>query len=425
MDPARPIPRPGRAAWGWLIATYLGSGFPLGLVRAVPSAYLTDRGVGQAELGLLALLELPYILKFAWAPLVDRFGTRRTWVVAALAILAGATALVPSLPVEGRVTAGLAVLLFGMAVVSATMDIAVDARAVEAFPAGLTGHVSAVRVNAARVGYLLAGSALVALAGPWPWRHVFFVAAALLGALALVATRLPHAPRQPVARESFVAPLRRLLVRPGFLAVATFLFLFKLGDNALAEMTTPFLKAKAADGGAGWGNDTLGAARLPGIAASIAGAALGGWFTVRRGIVAGLVVLGGLQAASNLVYAGAAVSPTPAWTWSAVLVEPFCGGLGMAPYGALMLRSCSARSPGADFAALTTFMALSRLAAGAASGYGAAALGRPLYFALTAAVALPAFVFLPAVRRWLAAPTDAAADSAPADAPADHAAPRA
>jgi len=403
MDVAPP-PSLARSRWGWLIVTYVASGFPLGLVRGVPSAYLTDRGVPQTALGLLALLELPYILKFAWAPLVDRFGTRRTWLVSTLALLAGATALLPSLPAAGAVSVGLAVLLFAMAVLSATLDVGVDARAIEAFPARLSGHVSATRVNAARVGYLLAGSALVALAGPWVWGDVFLVAAGVLAVLALVATRLPAAPRQPVPVESFVAPLRRLLGRPGFASVAAFLFLFKLGDNALAEMTTPFLKAKLDAGGAGWGNATLGGARLPGIAASIVGAALGGWFTVRRGTIAGLVVLGGLQAASNLVYAGAAATPTDAWVWSAVLVEPFCGGLGMAPYGALMLRSCSTTTPGADFAALTTFMALSRLAAGSLSGYGAEAFGRPVYFALTAAVALPAFLFLPAVRRWLAPP---------------------
>ena len=400
MDAAAPPPPP-RAPWGWLVLTYLASGFPLGLVRGVPSAYLTDRGVPQTQLGLLALLELPYILKFAWAPLVDRFGSRRAWIVSSLAGLAAGTALLPALPAAGTVSVGLAVLLFALAVLSATQDIAIDARAVEAFPARLSGHVSATRVNAARVGYLLAGSALVALAGPWAWGDVFLVAAASLAVLAVVATRLPDAPRQPVPVESFVGPLRRLLARPGFASVAAFLFLFKLGDNALAEMTTPFLKAKLDAGGAGWGNTTLGAARGWGIAASIVGAGLGGWFTVRRGTLAGLVVLGGLQAASNLVYVGAAANPTDLWTWSAVLVEPFCGGLGMAPYGALMLRSCSTRTPGADFAALATFMALSRLAAGSLSGYGAEAFGRPAYFALTAAASLPAFLFLPAVRRWL------------------------
>jgi PAT family beta-lactamase induction signal transducer AmpG len=383
--------------------TYLASGFPLGLIRGVPSAYLTDRAVPQTLLGLLAWLEAPYVLKFAWAPLVDRFGTRRTWIVAALTVLAVGTAIIPWLPVAGSIPATLAVLLFVLATASATQDIAIDARAVDAFPPALVGHVSAVRVNAARVGYLLAGSALVALAGPWPWRRVFPIAAGLLALLAVAATRLPAAPRRPVERESFVAPLRRLLARPGFAAVAAFLFLFKLGDNALAEMTTPFLKAATSAGGAGWGNDTLGVARFAGIGASIVGAALGGWFTMRRGIVAGIVVLGALQAGSNLVYAAAALTPTAAWTWSAVLVEPFCGGLGMAPYGALMLRSCSTTTPGADFAALTTFMALSRLAAGSLSGFGAEAMGRPVYFAVTAAIALPAFLFLPAVRRWLAA----------------------
>ena len=54
------------------------------LLQLVP-AWLRDSGVSLAEIGLFALVGLPYTWKVMWAPLMDRFhlplGLRRGWML--------------------------------------------------------------------------------------------------------------------------------------------------------------------------------------------------------------------------------------------------------------------------------------------------------------------------------------------------------
>jgi PAT family beta-lactamase induction signal transducer AmpG len=87
--------------------------------------------------------------------------------------------------------------------------------------------------------------------------------------------------------------------------------------------------------------------------------------------------------------------------WAAVLVEAFSAGLGTAPFVALFMVSCERGLEGPQYALLSSIFAAAGAVAGAFSGFGVQALGWTAYFALTFAVAVPAFVLLPAVRRWL------------------------
>jgi hypothetical protein len=57
------------------------------------------------------------------------------------------------------------------------------------------------------------------------------------------------------------------------------------------------------------------------------------------------------------------------------------------------------------FALLTALAGLTRVLAGAVSGYGAASLGYTPDFVLTFALALPALTLLPALRRRLHTPS--------------------
>lgn len=397
-------PASGRP-WGWLVLLYVAQGFPLGLIQEVVPAWLQDRGFGKAELGLLSFLEAAWIGKFLWAPAVDARGTRRAWVAGGLTALAALAFLLWRFEEAGASASVLVGIVAAMALASATQDIAIDAWAVEAFAGGPLGHVSGLRVNAARVGYLLSASALLLLVGSASlgWAGTFGVAAAAMAVAAVAVTRAPTPPRveRPPAAPLALATLVR---RRGFLVLAAFLLLYKVGDYALAPMARQFLKAPD---GAGWTNAELGVSKTVGLVGTVAGCALGGWFTQRRGLFAALLVLGVAQAGSNFAYVAAAAWPTPAVVWAAAAVEPFCGGLAMAPYGAVMLLGASRAAAGADVAAFTAVMALGRLAGGAASGYGVEAMGRVGWFTLTALLAVPALALLPALRRagWLAAPS--------------------
>src|SRR5438128_11420113 len=71
----------------WVAALYFAEGFPFGLVMDAIPVYLRLQGVSLADIGSLGLVGLPWTLKFLWAPAVDVWGHRRTWVWACQAVV--------------------------------------------------------------------------------------------------------------------------------------------------------------------------------------------------------------------------------------------------------------------------------------------------------------------------------------------------
>ena len=58
-----------------LVALLMGfsCGLPLLLTLSVLQAWMKAEGVDLAIIGLMALVGLPYTLKFLWAPILDRY----------------------------------------------------------------------------------------------------------------------------------------------------------------------------------------------------------------------------------------------------------------------------------------------------------------------------------------------------------------
>jgi PAT family beta-lactamase induction signal transducer AmpG len=112
------------------VLTGFSSGLPLFILVSLLSAWLREGGVDLKAIGLLALVQFPYIWKFLWAPLCDRFGgrlgRRRSWMLATqLALLAAIPAFGAFTPQPDlRAITGLAL---AVALFSATQDIAIDA----------------------------------------------------------------------------------------------------------------------------------------------------------------------------------------------------------------------------------------------------------------------------------------------------------
>jgi len=161
-----------------------------------------------------------------------------------------------------------------------------------------------------------------------------------------------------------------------------------------------------------------------GVVATVAGTLVGGWITTRRGIFTALWTLGLLQGLSNLGYAAAAHTGDRALLWGAVVLEPYCGGLGTAAFFAFLTSSCERSHAGTQYALLSALFGLANSAAALVSGRLAARLGYAPYFALTTAFALPAFALLPWVRRWCedaAGPGRPATEAPPAAGPQDSA----
>jgi MFS family permease len=74
------------------------SGFPNQITESALQAWLKDVHISNTTIGLMSYVSLPYLLKFLWAPLVDRyplplFGRRRGWMFAMQLALAVTIAL--------------------------------------------------------------------------------------------------------------------------------------------------------------------------------------------------------------------------------------------------------------------------------------------------------------------------------------------
>jgi len=153
----------------WVAILYFAEGLPFGIAYDVWPAFFRVHGVPLREIGLMSLLMLPYTLKPAWAPLVDRFGTRRVWIAAAEFALAAWILVLSGLDAAHPGPVLWAVLL-AFTLASATQDIAIDAYTVDLSTPETTGAINGVRVSAYRIALVASGGVLMVLAEPRSWR---------------------------------------------------------------------------------------------------------------------------------------------------------------------------------------------------------------------------------------------------------------
>jgi len=193
------------AAWHrLLVVTVLGfaSGLPLALTGQAMQAWLSMEGLDVATIGFLSLVGLPYTFKFLWAPLMDRFelpwlGRRRGWLVITQLALAGVLMLMAATsPTDA--TRAFALLAVGVAFVSASQDVVIDAYRTDLLPAAERGLGSSLNVLGYRLAMIVSGGLALIWTDPnqgggWTWPEVYrFMAGVMVAAAAVSALLLPR-----------------------------------------------------------------------------------------------------------------------------------------------------------------------------------------------------------------------------------------
>lgn len=380
-------------------------GLPLFLTSRTLQAWMTAEKVDLTTIGLFSLVGLPYSTKFLWAPFIDRWappflGRRRGWMALSQAALALAIA---ALAFGNPRTAVLAFAFtaLGVAFLSATQDIAIDAYRVDVLKPLEAGAGTAVYVVGYRAALLITGSAALILADRMTWSSVYLFMAALmlLGVAATVwAPEPPPIDRVPqTMTEAIVEPFRDFFARSKWRAVVILVFitLYRLADSMAGNMATPFLLKS------GFSQTDVGAIQGGiGLLSTIVGALCGGLAISRFGINRCLWVFGVLQLASNVGYYVLALDPRYAVMVGVIIVENFCAGLVVAGFGAFFMSLCSPRFSATQYALMTSLMAFSRDVLVAPAGKIAEATGWPMFFLITIAAGIPAMLLLPVFAPW-------------------------
>ena len=388
------------------VLTGFASGLPLYLLLQLVPAWLRDSGVSLADIGLFALVGLPYTWKFLWAPLMDRWrlplGLRRGWMLFAqvgLILSIGFLGHIDPLADTG-VVAAVAVVI---AIFSATQDVAIDAYRREILADSELGLGNSIHVQAYRIASLIPGSLSLILADTLPWAVVFWITGGfmLIGvALSLFTSEPEREASQPEGlAATVIAPFREYVERRGWgplLLALTFMVAYKLGDNMATALSTPFYLDL------GFSKTEIGlVAKHAALWPAIIGGLLGGIVMIKIGINRALWVFGVFQLVSILGFAVLANTGAVLWLLAAVIAFEYLGvGLGTAAFTAFIARESSKAFAATQFALFTALAALPRSLANATTGVLVEQVGWVAFFILCTMLALPGMVLLFWVAPW-------------------------
>jgi PAT family beta-lactamase induction signal transducer AmpG len=387
------------------------SGMPLALSGGTLTAWMVAEGIDIRTIGVFSLTGLPYAFKFLWSPLMDRYvppflGRRRGWMLVTQLLLVVTLAALGFFNPSSNLPL-VALLAVAIAFFSASQDIVLDAYRTEYLTPTERGAGAGVWIMGYRIALLVSGAAALILSDHLPWRTVYVLMGGLM-TIGCIATLIAPEPRlqdregravAPPAslREAVVNPLVEFFRRPGSLEILLFVVLYKIGDVAAAQMTTPFILQHV-----GFSRTELGAVyKGLGMAATIAGTLAGGALMIRWTLLRSLAVFGVLQGVSTLSFILLEFTGRQIWALGVVIgIENVTGGMGTAAYTALLMGLCNTRFTATQYALLSSLMAVSRYVTGAPTGFLAAAVGWPAFFTVCALLAVPGLLLLLRYKRW-------------------------
>ncbi len=393
------------------IFTGFASGMPLYVLISLVPAWLRTEGVGLKEIGLFSLIGLPYVWKFLWSPLLDRYslpllfyrpGLRRSWMLSTQLLLLITIAMLGFLDPLIHLWY-IAWLCLGIAFLSATQDIVLDAYRRQILPDQELGLGNSIHVNAYRVAGLVPGSLSFILSDFLPWNIVFVVTSAFV----LVGTILTLSVSEPTSNHNQPATLRAAIIDPfdDFLSrqgvkqaflILIFMLLYKLGDSMATALATPFYLDM------GYSKTEIGfVAKNAALWPMIIGGIAGGILMLKIGINRALWLFGFVQIVSILGFALLARIGEGLWLLGLVIGFEYLGvGLGTAAFVAFIARTTNPAFAATQFALFTALTAVPRTIASATTGIIVESVGWENFFYLCTLIAVPGMILLIKVAPW-------------------------
>ncbi|AWN40306.1 MFS transporter [Methylobacterium durans] len=382
VQPALQAPALGRSRLFVVLGgLYLAQAIPSYLIAAALPPIMREAGISRTAIGYLSLLFLPLVLKFLWAPVVDRVrpfarAHRAGWVIATQTGVIGC--ILAMIPLGPTNVAGILAVGFLAALLISTQDIATDGYAVKQLRAEDRAVGNAIQGGSVALGVVIGGTLSLVLYHHVGWTGMLLSAAgfSLLPLVAALAMRESDpAPAAEAPRPSIRAFLRRKEVRTILWVALT----YRVSEGLVKAMEGPYLVD------AGVPLNQIGyLSGLSAATAGLAGSAVAALLVRRCGTAATLGLLGTLRTLCFALFAAHALG-TVVGLW------PLFGAAGfqtlirymeiVALYSLFMAVS-SPEQPGTDFTILACAQLVVYLVGSLISGKLADLLGYGALFGL-------------------------------------------
>ncbi len=377
----------------------ISSGLPLALIGSTLQAWFTQAGINLIGIGMLSLVGIPYVWKFLWAPLMDRFvppfwGRRRGWIASAQLCLCILLFILAHLSPELH-PGFIGFLALLIAVVSASQDTVVDAYRTDILYPEERGLGMATFIFAYRMAMLCSGGLALVFADHFGWRLTYEWMAMMM-ALAVIPTYFaPDSSVLITPPTDLVATVKnsfqQLLQKESIGLILLFIVLYKLGDALVMSLTSNFLLR-----GLGFSLTDVGLAyKTIGLIATLMGAFFGGSLLGKLGLYRGLWLFGAAQACSNFMFMFLAMAgKNYSLMISAIFLENFCGGMSTIALLAFLTSLCHQKYSATQFACLSALSAVGRVFVGPIAGLMAEHLGWVSFYFWASLTCFPALILL-------------------------------
>ncbi len=401
-------------------------GVPFLLRLAVLDIWLKDFGLSNTTIGLLTVIQWPYILKFLWAPFIERFdfpilsrllkGRKRGWAIASqLLLFFGIVGMATSSP-----DSNLYRLLFFASLVAfadGCQDVAIYACQWDRVPQHLYGPTAGIFVLGYRIGLLFSKSLTLYLAHYFNWNCAYGVMAFSVFICTLFILRMPEpaviegdVENQKNDTSTFVRivevaimtvsqcliePFRQFLQKEHWKQFIAVLMLYRMGDIFFQKMAKLFY----IDIGFSI-LDIANVVQVFGSIATLLGGVVGGYFIQKLGIVKSMIYFAIVHGLCCLCYVILSqMGNNLPMLYLSVFVEHTSNGAIATAFITFLYCISNKRYAATQYALLWAFFGLSNILYRSISGVIADMLGWTNFFLLIPLTFVPSIIVLYSLRR--------------------------
>ncbi|MBA4219785.1 MAG: MFS transporter [Methylobacterium sp.] len=370
---------------------YLAQAIPSYLFVAALPPIMREAGVSRTAIGSMSILLLPLVLKFAWAPWIDRirpfarahragwvFLTQTGTILCILALIA-----VGPLDVTRIIAIG-----FVASLLISTQDIATDGYAAKYLPETDRAVGNAIQGGSIAFGVVIGGTLGLVLHHSIGWTGML-IAIAAISLLPLVAAAMMREGDPTPAEKAKRPSIRAFLRRPEARQILWIALIYRASEGLVKAMEGSYLVD------AGVPLNQIG--YLSGISATtagLAGSAIAAWLVKRRGIAFVLALLGAARTLCFLLFAchalGAVVGAWP--LFGAAGFQTLIRYMEIVALYSLFMAVTTSEQPGTDFTILACAQLLVYLAGSMLAGKLADTLGYGALFSLATAISAAAVI---------------------------------
>jgi PAT family beta-lactamase induction signal transducer AmpG len=372
-----------------LAGLYLAQGIPTYLLLVALPPLMRESGASRTAIGLFSLLMIPLIVKFAVAPLVDRYplvahwGHRRGWVIVTQLLVS--TGIASMALVEPSNAGALFAICLTITMLTSLQDIATDGYAVQNLTDKTRSIGNAIQAGAVAFGVIIGGTMALVLFHELGWRPTILIVAAL-SLLPLLAGLWMQEPQKPSeAMNKPRASLKRFFLQPNAWLILGFALTYRASEGLVRGMEGTYLVDMGLP--LSWiGYLSGGAAATAGLI----GAALAALLIRGFGLTATLVLLGFLRTLCFLIFAFNAAEIWPGFTtaMSVSAFQTFLRYMELVAIYSLFMKVSSPGQPGTDFTILACAELLVYLVGTSTAGFIADTLGYVDLFSIATAISL-------------------------------------